>query len=100
MNDTLNKLAQILNNRKNADPNESYVAGLYSGGIDKILRKIGEEVTETIIAAKNGSNEELIYEMADLWFHTLILLSNQNIEPQEILDEIERRLDLREFKNV
>ncbi|MDM8564541.1 phosphoribosyl-ATP diphosphatase [Candidatus Halobeggiatoa sp. HSG11] len=94
MSHVLQQLTQVLEQRKTADPNESYVASLYSDGLDKILKKLGEEATETVIAAKNGSNEELIYEMADLWFHSLILLSHQNIEPKAILDELERRFGL------
>ncbi len=94
MSDVLQQLSQILEQRKMADPNKSYVASLYSDGLDKILKKVGEEATETVIAAKNGSNEELVYEMADLWFHTLVLLSHQNIEPKTILDELERRFGL------
>ncbi|MBE9562330.1 MAG: phosphoribosyl-ATP diphosphatase [Proteobacteria bacterium] len=94
MSDVLQQLAQVLEQRKTADPSKSYVASLYSDGLDKILKKLGEEATETVIAAKNGNNEELIYEMADLWFHSLILLSHQNIEPEAILDELERRFGL------
>ncbi len=94
MNDVLQQLAQILEQRKTADPSKSYVASLYSSGLDKILKKVGEEATETIIAAKNGNNEELTYEMADLWFHCLVLLSHQNIEPKEVLQELERRFGL------
>ncbi|MCK5876120.1 MAG: phosphoribosyl-ATP diphosphatase [Candidatus Marithrix sp.] len=94
MSDVLQQLAQILEQRKTADPNKSYVASLYATGLDKILKKVGEEATETVIAAKNGSNEELVYEMADLWFHCLVLLSHQNIEPKIILDELERRFGL------
>jgi phosphoribosyl-ATP pyrophosphohydrolase len=98
MNDILQQLAQILEQRKTADPNQSYVASLYADGIDEILKKVGEEATETVIAAKNGNHEELIYEMADLWFHCLVLLSHQNIEPKGILDELERRFGLSGFK--
>ena len=94
MSDVLQQLAQILEQRKTADPNKSYVASLYATGLDKILKKVGEEATETVIAAKNGSNEELVHEMADLWFHCLVLLSHQNIEPKIILDELERRFGL------
>lgn len=94
MSDVLQQLAQILEQRKTADPSKSYVASLYSSGLDKILQKVGEEATETVIAAKNGNSEELIYEMADLWFHCLVLLSHQHIEPKAILHELEHRFGL------
>ena len=91
MNDTLNRLAELLEQRKNADPQSSYVAKLYAKGIDSILKKIGEEATETIIAAKNGDKEHLIYETADLWFHTLVMLAQVGLKPQDVLDELARR---------
>ena len=91
MNDTLNRLAELLEQRKSADPQTSYVAKLYSKGMDSILKKVGEEATETIIAAKNGDNEQLIYETADLWFHTLVMLAQAGLKPQDILDELARR---------
>lgn len=91
MNDVLNRLAELLEQRKAADPTSSYVAKLYAKGMDSILKKIGEEATETVIAAKNGNKEEIIYETADLWFHTLIMLSHAGLKPQDILDELARR---------
>ncbi len=91
MNDTLNRLAELLEQRKNADPQTSYVAKLYAKGMDSILKKVGEEATETIIAAKNGDNEHLIYETADLWFHTLVMLAQAGLKPQDVLDELARR---------
>jgi len=91
VNDTLNRLAELLEQRKNADPQSSYVAKLYAKGIDSILKKIGEEATETIIAAKNGDKEHLIYETADLWFHTLVMLAQVGLKPQDVLDELARR---------
>ncbi len=94
MSDILNKLAAILEQRKNADPASSYVASLYHDGTDKILKKLGEEATETIIAGKGGNRDEIIYETADLWFHSLVLLAHNNIEPQTILDELDRRFGL------
>ena len=94
MSDILNKLAAVLEARKKADPDSSYVASLYSGGTDKILKKIGEEATETIIAGKGGNHDEIIYETADLWFHSMILLAHNNIDPQEILNELDRRFGL------
>ncbi len=94
MSDTLNKLAAVLEERKSAEPDSSYVAKLYSKGLDAILKKIGEEATETVMAAKDGEAEKIIYEVADLWFHTLVLLKHQGLEPQQVLDELERRFGL------
>lgn len=91
MNDTLNRLAELLEQRKSADPQTSYVAKLYAKGMDSILKKVGEEAAETIIAAKNGDKEHLIYETADLWFHTLVMLAKADLKPQDILDELARR---------
>jgi phosphoribosyl-ATP pyrophosphohydrolase len=91
VNDTLNRLAELLEQRKNADPQSSYVAKLYAKGLDSILKKVGEEATETIIAAKNGDKEHLIYETADLWFHTLVMLAQVGLKPQDVLDELARR---------
>jgi phosphoribosyl-ATP pyrophosphohydrolase len=94
MSDTLEKLSAVLEERKGADPDSSYVAKLYHKGLDAILKKIGEEATETVMAAKDGEPEKIIYEVADLWFHTLVLLKQQNLEPQQVLDELERRFGL------
>jgi phosphoribosyl-ATP pyrophosphohydrolase len=91
VNDTLNRLAELLEQRKSADPQTSYVAKLYAKGMDSILKKVGEEAAETIIAAKNGDKEHLIYETADLWFHTLVMLAQAGLKPQDILDELARR---------
>ena len=91
---TLEKLAAVLEQRKQADPETSYVAGLYSTGLDAILKKVGEEATETVIAAKGGDTEQLVYETADLWFHTLILLAHQGVGPEKVLNELERRFGL------
>ena len=77
MSDVLNKLAAVLESRKGADPQSSYVAGLYAKGLDVILKKIGEEATETVLAAKSGERAKIIHETADLWFHTLVLLSRR-----------------------
>lgn len=92
--DLLLNLAQVLEQRKTADPQTSYVANLYAKGLDIILKKVGEEAAETIIAAKNGKADQLVYEIADLWFHTLVLLANENLNPQAVLDELERRFGL------
>lgn len=91
MNDILNRLDQELNARKGMSPDSSYVASLYAKGLDKILKKVGEEAVETIMAAKDGDNEHLVYEITDLWFHTLILLAHQNLTSEDILNELERR---------
>lgn len=87
-------LARILEQRKMADPKTSYVASLYAKGLDVILKKVGEEAAETIVAAKNGQADPLVYEVADLWFHTLVLLAHENLSPQAVLDELERRFGL------
>lgn len=91
MSDILNRLAEILEQRKAADPSSSYVANLYAKGMDSILKKVGEEAIETVIAAKGGNKEEIIYETADLWFHTLIMLAKADLKPQDVLDELARR---------
>jgi phosphoribosyl-ATP pyrophosphohydrolase len=94
MSDILKKLAEVLESRKGATPDSSYVASLYHAGTDKILKKLGEEATETVIAGKGGNREEIIYETADLWFHSLVLLAHNNIDHQEVLDELDRRFGL------
>ncbi len=91
MSDILNRLADLLEARKSADSESSYVAKLYAKGMNSILKKVGEEATETIIAAKDGNKEALIYETADLWFHTLIMLAHAGLKPQDVLDELARR---------
>jgi len=88
---TLDRLAEVLESRKTADAGTSYVAGLYREGLDAILKKMGEEAVETIIAAKGGRREAVIHETADLWFHTLIMLSHLNLKPSEVLAELDRR---------
>ncbi|MCF7986469.1 MAG: phosphoribosyl-ATP diphosphatase [Methylovulum sp.] len=94
MSDTLHQLAEVLENRKQQPPEQSYVASLYAKGLDAILKKVGEEATETIIAAKNGNKEQLIYETADLWFHCLVMLADQGLHPRDVLNELERRFGL------
>ncbi len=91
MSDILQRLTQVLEARRSADPDSSYVASLHDRGLDVILKKVGEEAAETIIAAKNGDSEQIIYETADLWFHTLVMLSHQGLEPEDVLTELERR---------
>ncbi|MFB3046555.1 MAG: phosphoribosyl-ATP diphosphatase [Acidiferrobacterales bacterium] len=92
MSDILMKLANVLEARKGADQDTSYVAGLYAGGLDAILKKIDEEATETVDAAKTGDRQQIVHETADLWFHTLVLLAHQGLGPADILRELERRL--------
>lgn len=87
----LQQLADILEQRKTADVDSSYVASLYHKGLDAILKKIGEEATETVMAAKDGDKEKLVYEVADLWFHTMVLLAQENLKPDDVLQELARR---------
>jgi len=94
MSDVLRQLSQVLEERKGADPESSYVARLYHKGLDTILKKVGEEATETVIAAKGGDPEQVIYETADLWFHSLVMLKYLNLEPDAVLAELERRFGL------
>ena len=95
MDDILDRLAKTLLERKNADPATSYVAGLHAAGLNKILEKVGEESTETILAAKeaesSGDTEHLIRETADLWFHTIVMLGHLDASPKQVLDELARR---------
>ncbi len=92
--DTLERLAAVLEARKAADPAGSYVAKLYAKGLDAILKKIGEEATETVMAAKDGDPDRIVCETADLWFHTLVLLAHQGLGPAAVLAELERRFGL------
>lgn len=92
--DVLERLAQVLEARKSADPDASYVARLYDKGLDAILKKIGEEATETVMAAKDGEAQRIVYEVADLWFHTLVLLAHQGLQPADVLAELDRRFGL------
>lgn len=91
MSNILDKLAEALEARKGAAPESSYAASLYAKGLDAILKKIGEEATETVIAAKTGNRERIVHETADLWFHTLVLLAQQGLKPDDVLSELERR---------
>jgi phosphoribosyl-ATP pyrophosphohydrolase len=98
MSDILSALGDILEERKQASPDSSYVASLYHKGLNKILEKVGEEATETIIAAKDaehsGDNSDVIYETADLWFHSLVALAKLGERPEVVLNELARRFDL------
>ena len=91
----LTALTEILEQRKGAAADSSYVASLYAKGLDAILKKVGEEATETVMAAKDvahgGNPEKLVYEAADLWFHTMILLADQGLSADDVLEELARR---------
>jgi len=91
MSEILERLAETLEARKGADPQSSYVAKLYAKGIDSILKKVGEEAAETIIAAKGGDKAQIVYETADLWFHTLVMLAHSGLHPNDVLNELARR---------
>ena len=95
----LDELTQILAQRKAGDPEASYVASLHAKGLNKILEKVGEEATEVILAAKDAQHnasgkEEVVKETADLWFHTMVMLSELNLTPQQVLDELAKRLGI------
>jgi len=100
MSTVLNELATVLAERKKADPESSYVASLHKKGLNKILEKVGEECTETILAAKDAENadeakkQDLVYETADLWFHSMVMLSHLDLHPDDILKELQRRFNL------
>jgi phosphoribosyl-ATP pyrophosphohydrolase len=94
MNNTLMQLAQVLEQRKEQSSDKSYVASLYEKGLNSILKKIGEEAAEVIIAAKDGDAEQIIYETADLWFHCMVLLAQQGLNPNDVLNELHRRFGL------
>ncbi len=90
-NETLARLAATIESRRGVDPQRSYVAGLLHGGEDAILKKVGEEATETVMAAKDGDAARIVAETADLWFHTLIMLAFYRLGPDAVLAELERR---------
>ena len=87
----LNELYRVLQERKTATADKSYVASLYAGGAEKIGKKVGEEATEVVIAGLTGNDSEIVNEMSDLWFHCLILLAHRNISPEQVLVELENR---------
>ncbi len=91
MSAILDKLAILLEARKQADPASSYVAGLYAKGLDAILEKIDEEAAELLVAARSGDSSQVIHEAADLWFHMMVLLAQQGLKPEDVLRELERR---------
>ena len=98
-NNTLAKVAEVLESRKSAEPNSSNVSSLYSKGLDAILKKVGEEATEVVMAAKDveaatgevKDKSKIVYEVADLWFHTLVLLAHEDLQPDDVLKELDRR---------
>jgi phosphoribosyl-ATP pyrophosphohydrolase len=90
-NDTLARLADVIEQRKGMDPDKSYVARLFGKGPDAILKKIGEEATEVVMACKDGVAERIVGEVADLWFHTMLALSAHGLKPADVLAELERR---------
>lgn len=98
MSNTLNKIAEIIEQRKGTSPDSSYVAKLQHGGLNKILEKVGEEAVETILAARDveqgAEKSQLIHETADLWFHSLVMLAQLECGPQAVLDELERRFGI------
>jgi phosphoribosyl-ATP pyrophosphohydrolase len=89
--DVLARVAATIESRRNADPGSSYVAALFAKGDDAILKKIGEEATETVMAAKDGDKIRVTAEVADLWFHCLVLLSRHGLGPADVLAELARR---------
>lgn len=99
MSDTLDRLQAVIEQRlAEADPEGSYVASLHARGLNKILEKLGEECVETIIAAKDangaGGRDAVVYETADLWFHSMVMLAELNISSADVLEELARRFDL------
>ncbi len=94
MSDILQQLAEILEQRKQEPADKSYVASLYAKGLNHILKKVGEEAAETIIAAKEGNREQIVYETADLWFHSMVMLADQGLGPDDVLAELQRRFGL------
>lgn len=98
MSDVLSQLCKVLEARKQAGDDSSYVASLHAKGLNKILEKVGEEAVETVLAAKDaqtsGDNTDVIYETADLWFHSLVMLSHLGEDASAVLSELERRFDL------
>jgi phosphoribosyl-ATP pyrophosphohydrolase len=89
--DTLARLARVIEDRRAADPATSYVARLVGKGPDAVLKKIGEEATEVVMACKDGDRERIVAEVADLWFHSLIALAEHRLTPADVLAELERR---------
>lgn len=91
MNGVLKRLADVIESRKGGDPQTSYVARLLAQAPDAILKKIGEEATETVMAAKDGARERIVAETADLWFHSLVMLAHYGLRPEDVLAELDKR---------
>ena len=89
--ETLERIAATIDARKNGDPDKSYVAKLFARGDDAMLKKIGEEATETVLAAKSGDRLHLVREVTDLWFHCMIVLARHGLGPGDVLAEMQRR---------
>lgn len=94
MSDVLKALAEVLEQRKKESAESSYVASLYSKGTDTILKKVGEEAAEAIIAGKGGDKDQIVYETADLWFHSMVMLAHNGLGPDDVLKELSRRFGL------
>ena len=90
-NDVLARLAEVIAERRGGDPDKSYVARLFHKGTDAILKKIGEEATETVMAAKDGDKARIVAETADLWFHSMLALAHYGLAPADVLAELRRR---------
>jgi phosphoribosyl-ATP pyrophosphohydrolase len=93
-NDVLQDLHEVIEQRRLGDPEKSYVARLFSKHEDATLKKIGEEATETVMAAKDGDKERIVAETADLWFHCLVMLARYDLSPRDVLAELSRRVGL------
>lgn len=91
MDSLLQQLHRVLEERKGADPETSYVAGLYARGPEAILKKVGEEATELVMAGLGSDDQAVVHETADLWFHTLVLLAQRGLGPEQVLAELARR---------
>ena len=89
--DTLARLADVIESRRGGDPDKSYVARLFHKGTDAILKKVGEEATETVMAGKDGDRQKIVYEVADLWFHSMVALAHFGLRPDDVLAELARR---------
>lgn len=88
---TLAEIYAVVQQRQESNPKESYVASLFHKGLDKILKKVGEEASEVLIASKNGDKSQVVHEIADLWFHCLVLMVQQGVELKDIEEEFGRR---------
>src|SRR5262245_32752326 len=91
MKDVLQRIADTIESRKGGDPEKSYTAKLFAGGDDRMLKKIGEEATEVVLAAKSGDRANLVREVTDLWFHCMVVLARHGLGPREVLEEMKRR---------